>query len=157
MIILSINHVLCRNLNVERVREEVEDEWKIDITKIYKVISFCFINLVDIIPPLVAIKPGVINLISKDVYDQIVWIKSWFSPGHIEVEFIKLIHKKCAMFLAFLCKSVVLHIVSIVKSNEVVVHDRFAPVLLAVDILHEFSNLWSFFDMLPSYLDGRLF
>ena len=76
MIILGINHVLCGNLNVERVREQVEDERKIDITKIYKVIGFCFINLVDIISPLVAIKPGVINLISKDVYDQIVWIKS---------------------------------------------------------------------------------
>ena len=157
MFILSLNHVLCWNLNVEWIGEEIKDERKIDITKIYEVIGFCFINLVDIIAPLVAIEPGVIDLISKDIYGQIVWIKSWFSPGHIEVEFIELIHQKCAMFLAFLCKSVVLHIVSIVKSYEIVVHDRFAPVLLAVDIFHEFANLRSLFDMLPSYLDGCLF
>ena len=83
MFILCFYHILCRRLDVERVREKVENKRQIYVSKIHEVISFSLVNFVKIISPLVAIEPGVIHFITDYVDYEIVWVKCGLSTCHV--------------------------------------------------------------------------
>ena len=64
MIFSGVYHILCGRLDIEWIREEVENKGQIDVAKIDEVISFGLVNFVNIISPLVAVEPRVINFIT---------------------------------------------------------------------------------------------
>ena len=83
MIFSGVYHILCGRLDIERVREEVENKGQIDVTKIYEVVSFSLVNFVNIISPLVAVEPRIIHFITEYVDNEIVWVNRRLPACHV--------------------------------------------------------------------------
>ena len=132
-----IDHVFCRDLYLQRVRQQVEDERHIDITEVNEVLYLLFVYEVDVVYHLIAVEPGVVKLIACDLKRQEERLAPVAHARRVQVKGVQLVEEQRGVVETLLCERVVLEVVAREKGLHVVVLCRLAVVHFVVDVLRE--------------------
>lgn len=135
-----IHHVFCRDLYLQRVRQQVEDERHIDITEVNEVLYLLFVYEVDVVYHLIAVEPGVVKLIACNLKRQEERLAPVAHACRVQVKGVQLVEEQRGVVETLLCERVVLEVVAREKGLHVVVLCRLAVVHFVVDVLRELKH-----------------